>query len=130
RRAQHPGPDAGPERRGHRDLAIGDLAQRPAILTRDGDRAAALLGEAGAVQNQYPAAFGYARAERPPDTVGAPGRIGNEVLERLVGSRIADALQHRTHRLAAAVAEQSQQIATKRPALRDVREADFERLEP
>ena len=52
------------------------------------------------------------------------------MLERLIGARIADALQHRAHRLAATVAQQPEQIATKRAALRDVREADLERLEP
>ena len=58
------------------------------------------------------------------------GRIGDEVLKRLIRARIADALEHRAHRLPATVAEQTDQIATKRAALRHVREADLERLEP
>jgi hypothetical protein len=54
----------------------------------------------------------------------------DEVLERLIGPRIADAFEHRAHRFASTVAQQPQQIPAKRPALRDVREADLERLEP
>ena len=52
------------------------------------------------------------------------------MLERLIRARIADALQHRAHRFAAAVAQQPEQVAAKRAALRDVREAHLERLEP
>ena len=62
--------------------------------------------------------------------LGRPRRIGDEMLEGLIRARIAHALQHRAHRFAAAVAEQPEQIPAKRAALRDVREAHLERLEP
>ena len=54
----------------------------------------------------------------------------DEVLKGLIRVGIADALQHRAHRLAATVAQQPEQVATKRPRLRHVREAHLERLEP
>ena len=58
RRPQHPGAHAGPQRRGHRDLAVGDLAQRPAVLARDRHRVPTLLREARAVENQHARALG------------------------------------------------------------------------
>ena len=77
-----------------------------------------------------PAALGDHGAQLPPHALGAPRRVGDEVLKRLIRAGIADALEHRAHRLAPTVAQQAEQIATKRAALRDVREADLERLEP
>ena len=62
--------------------------------------------------------------------LGRPRRIGDEMLKGLIRARIADALQHRSHRFAATVAQQPEQIAAKRAALRHVREAHLERLEP
>jgi hypothetical protein len=50
-RAQEPGAGAGPERDGHRHLAIRDLAQRPTILPRDADRRRALFRKARAVED-------------------------------------------------------------------------------
>ena len=49
---------ARPQRRGHRDLAIGDLAQRAAVLARHADRVRALFRKAGAVEDQHAAALG------------------------------------------------------------------------
>lgn len=57
-------------------------------------------------------------------------RIGDEVLKGLIGARTADALQHRAHGLAPAVAQQAKQVPAKRATLRDVREATLERREP
>ena len=88
------------------------------------------FGKARAVENEDARAIGNRGAQVAPHGVGRPRRIGDEMLERLIGARIADALQHRAHRLAAAVAQQPEQIAAKRAALRHVREADLERLEP
>ena len=129
-RAQHPRAHARPQRRGDRDLTVGDLAQGAAILARDGDRASTLLRKTRPVENQDAGALGDHRSELPPDAVGTPRRVGNEVLERLIGARIGHALEHRAHRLAPAVAQQPEQIATEGTALRHVREADLERLEP
>ena len=109
---------------------LATLPKRAAVLPRDGDRASALLGKTRAVENQHAAALRNHRAELSPDALGAPGRMRDEVLKRLIRARIGDALEHRAHRLAPTVAQQPEQIATKRAALRDVREADLERLEP
>src|SRR5215211_3558208 len=66
----------------------------------------------------------------PPHGVGRPRRIGDEMLKRLIRARIADALQHRAHRLPPAVAQQPEEVAAKRAPLRDMREAHLEGLEP
>ena len=130
RGAEHPRLHARPQRRGHGDLAIGDLAQGPAVLPGDRHRASALLRKAGPVENQHARALGDRRAQLPPQALGAPRRMRDEMLERLIRPRIGDALEHRAHRLAATVAEQAEQVATKGAALRDVTEAHLERLEP
>ena len=109
-------------------LAI--LPSAPQVLPRHADRVGPLLRKARAVENEDARAIGNRRAQVAPHGVGRPRRIGDEMLERLIGARIADALQHRAHRLAAAVAQQPEQIAAKRAALGHVREADLERLEP
>ena len=53
-----------------------------------------------------------------------------KVLEGLIRARIADAREHRTHRLAGTVAEEPEEIATKRAPLRDVAEGRLEGLQP
>ena len=53
-RAEEPRARAGPEGRGHRDLAIGDLAQRSAVLAGDADRVRPLFRKARAVENETP----------------------------------------------------------------------------
>ena len=58
------------------------------------------------------------------------GASRDEMLKGLIGARIADARQHRAHRLAPTVAQQPEQIAPERAPLRDVAEAVLERLEP
>jgi hypothetical protein len=45
RGAQHPGSRTAPQCDGHRDLAVGDLAQAAAVLPRDPDRVRPLLGK-------------------------------------------------------------------------------------
>ena len=130
RRPQHPGAHAGPQRRGDRDLAIGDFAQRAAVLPRDATERRPCLGKLVPSRISTPAALGDHRAQLPPDALGAPRRMRDEMLKGLIGPRIADALEHRAHRLAPTVAQQPEQIPTKRAALRHVREADLERLEP
>src|SRR5262245_60565362 len=53
-----------------------------------------------------------------------------EMLKRLIGAGVVNALPHRAHRLAPTVAQQPGQIPAKRAALRDVSERALERLEP
>jgi hypothetical protein len=65
------------------DLTIGDLAQCAGILAGDADRAAALLGQAGVVQDQE--AVGRALRHQGPHALrihglGLPGRVGQEML--------------------------------------------------
>ena len=111
-------------------MAVGDLAQRAAVLARNGHRPAALFRKTRAVENQHAAALGDHRPQLTPHALGAPRRIGDEVLKGLIGTGIADALEHRAHRLPTTVAQQTEQIPSKGAALRDVREANLERLEP
>ena len=68
---QHPGAHAGPQRCGDRHLAVGDLAQRPAVLAGHGDRAPALLRETRPIENQYGRALRNHRAELAPHALGA-----------------------------------------------------------
>jgi hypothetical protein len=117
-RAQQPRADAGPQRHGHRHLAIRRLAERAAVLPGDPDRGRALFGETRAVENQHAAALGdRPRAAASTAHVGVPRRMRDEVLKRLIRAGIAQARPHRLHRLAATVVEQAGDIATQRPAL-------------
>ena len=129
-RARHPGAHAGPERGRHRDLAIRDLAQRAAVLTRYTDRMGALFRKTRAVDDQHTAAFGQHLEQPPPDAVGVPDRVRNEVLKALVGDRVCDAGQHRLHRLPIAVAEQAMHVRPQREPLRAMAEAALKRFEP
>ena len=130
RRPQQVGPDACPQRRGDRHLTIGDLPQRPAILARHTDRVGPLFRKARAVENQQTFAFGKHGPQATPDGVGVPRRIGDEVLEGLVGSGLGHPRQHRFHRFARAVAEQPLHVPSQRKHLRAVAEAHFECFEP
>ena len=109
---------------------LATLPSVPQVLPGDGDRAPTLFGKARPVENQHAAPLGNHRPQLPPHAFGTPRGMRDEMLKRLIGPRIGDALEHRAHRLAATVAEQPQQVPTKRPALRDMPEAHFERLEP
>jgi len=129
-RAHKPGTHTGPQRDGHRDLAVGRLAERPAVLPGDADRGRALLGETRAVENQHAAALGDDGAQSRPQRLGVPRRMRDEVLKRLVGPGIAQAGPHRFHRLAATVVEQAGDVAPHRPALTLPTEAVFEELQP
>ena len=122
----HPGPQG--RRNGH--LAIGDLAQRATVLARDPDRVRALLRETRAVDDHQPLAFGQHRPQAPPDAVGAPRGVGDEVLKGLVGPRIGYARQHRFHRLARAVAEQPLDVPAQGQLLGTMPEALLEGVEP
>src|SRR6266566_3181215 len=112
--AHHPRAHARPERRTDRDLAIGNLAERAAVLPRHADRVCALLREARAVENQQAFAVGNHGAQPTPDLLRHPRGIGDEMLKRLIGAGIVDARQHPAHRLASTVAQQAQHVPPKR----------------
>ena len=86
--------------------------------------------KARAVENQHSFAIRNHRTQSPPQQGRRPRGVGDEMLERLVGAGVADACQHRAHRLAATVAQQAQQIPTKRPALGGMPKAGLEGTEP
>ena len=130
RSAEQVCPNPGPERRRDGDLTIGDLPQRATVLARDTDRLPPLFRETGAVEDQHSLVFGNQRAQLAPDAFGIPGPIGNEVLEGLIRAGIGDARQHRFHRLARAVAEESLHVPSQREYLRAMAEACLERFEP
>ena len=130
RGAQQPGAHAGPERDGDGDLAIGHLAQRAAVLPRHPDRVRALFGETGLVEDQHAAPFGHHGPQAPPHRLGVPGRVGDEVLEGLIGRRLGHPGQHRLHRLATAVAEEPVDVLPQRHQLRAMAKADLELIQP
>jgi hypothetical protein len=65
-------------------LAIRDFAEGPAILPGDADRMGAPLGKAGFVEHQDALPDGQDLPQAPPDAVGVPRGIGDEVLKGLV----------------------------------------------
>ena len=94
------------------------------------DRRGALLRETRAVQNQHAGPVGDDLAQALPHGLGVPRRVGDEVLERLVGAGIAEPRPHRLHRFARAVAQQAPHVPTQRAALTLTTEAIFEALQP
>src|SRR5262245_11885584 len=90
----------------------------------------ALFGKAVAVDDQHAAPLGQHLEEAPPDPVGVPDRVCNEVLKALIGDRACDAGQHRLHRLAIAVAEEAMHVRPQREPLRAMAEAALKRFEP
>jgi hypothetical protein len=130
RRADTPRPDARPQRRGDGDLAIRDLAECPTVLTGHADRGRPLFGKAGPVENQHPAPFRQHRPQPSPHAIGIPGRMRDEMLERLIRDRLGDAGPHRLHRLALAVAEDALHVGPQGQQLRAVAEARLELLQP
>jgi hypothetical protein len=123
-------PDARPQCRGDRHLAIGDFPQGAAVLPRHPDRLTALFGKARAIENQQAFAFRNHRAQATPHRVGVPRRVGNEVLEGLVRSRLRHPRQHGFHRFARAVAEQPLDVPSQRKHLGAMAEAFLERFQP
>ena len=78
------------------DLAIGLLAQGPAVLPLDADGVLALLGEAGVVDDEDPAGLakvsGHDGAITLPDGLPVvPGALADELLEGLVEVRDIEA---------------------------------------
>jgi hypothetical protein len=130
RRAEEPCAPTGPQRDGRRHLAIGDLAQRPTVLTGHAHRVRSLFRKAGAIEDQDTASFGHDRAQPAPHAFGVPRRVGNEMLKGLIGDRLGDPCQHRLHRLAVAVAEDALDVGPQRHQLRPMAKAALELLEP
>src|SRR5262245_3689212 len=90
----------------------------------------ALFGKAVAVDDQHAAPLGQHLEEAPPDPVGVPNRVRNEVLKALVGDRVCDAGQHRLHRLPIAVAEEAMHVRPQREPLRAMAKAALKWFEP
>lgn len=119
-----------PERCGGRHLAIRNLAEGTTVLARHPHRSVALLRKTRPVENQYAFARGNHPPQLPPQPLGRPRRRRDEVLEGLIAARIADAREHRAHRLPGTVTQQAEQVAPKRAPLRDVPKRRLERLQP
>ena len=130
RRAQQPRPRPGPQ--GDRDggLAVRDLAPRAAVLARDPHGGRALFRETRPVEHQDPGALRQLRAQPFPQRLGVPRRMRDEMLEGLIGARIAEPRPHRFHRFAPTVAQQAGHIPTQRAALTLPTEVAFEPLQP
>src|SRR4051812_10035521 len=109
------------------DLAVGLLAQRPAVLPLDADGELPLLGEAGIVDDEDALGTGegpgQVLAVGSQDLLFVPGALVEELLEGLLGvldlqvGRQGDALGHRLDALALAVEEQSLEIDGAPPGL-------------
>jgi hypothetical protein len=121
--AERPRSPSGPQRGGHRDLTIRDFAERPTVLPRHADGMRALFRKAGLVEDQDPSALGEHRAQATPHDVRVPRRIGDEVLQGLVGARLGHAGEHGRHRLARAVVQQALDIMPQRQGFRGDLEA-------
>ena len=101
-------------------LAVGLLAQRPAVLALDPDGMPPLLGEGGVVDDEdglgVGEALGHACAVASPDGLLVPVGLVDEVLEALVGvldaelRRLVDAADQGLDALALAVLEQAAEI--------------------
>jgi hypothetical protein len=92
-------------REGHRHLAVLLLAQLATVLPGHADRELALLGQAGVVHDPGPdRAAPFKRrqrvaAHRCQESVIIPGRLGDKVVQRLVGRADPERLDPGRHRL-------------------------------
>ena len=119
-----------PERSGDRDLAIRHLAEGAAGPARRPNRMGTRLGETRFVENQDTRALGQARSQPAPHPFGVPRRVRDEMLKRLIRRRLADAGEHRRHRLARTVAQQPVDVLAQRHVLRAMTEAVLELIQP
>jgi hypothetical protein len=110
----------------HADLAVGHLAQRPAVLRGDPHRVAAELREAGVIEHPGIGGQGggHALGEPAAHGGGVPGGLVDELLQRLlerVGVRLGVTAGqpggHRLDRLALAVQQQPAQVGLAPAAL-------------
>ena len=122
---------ARPERGGHRDLAIGHLAQRAAVLPRHADRMRPRFREARFVEDQNARALRRSpRRSRRHTTSASHGACVMKCWNAWYERRLADPLEHRRHRLARAVAQQPVDILAQRHVLRAMAEAVLELIQP
>ena len=77
-----------------------------------------------------PVRSGSHRPQPAPHDLGVPRRMRDEVLKRLIRRRLADAREHRRHRLARAVAQQPVDVLAQRHVLRAMTEAVLELIQP
>jgi hypothetical protein len=111
------------EDRRHRDLAIGHLAPRAAVLSLHADRVFALFRKTRVVERENASAHRDRRPQARPHGRRLPRRVRDEMLQRLVADRIAQPPMHGLHRLPLAVVEEGFEILTGRLALRASGEA-------
>src|SRR5262249_15734185 len=90
----------------------------------------AVFGKPGRVDAQHAGGRGRGAEHPPPDAIGVPGGMRDEMLKGLVGDRLRDAGQHRLHRLSIAVAEHAVHVGLQREPLRTMAEAALKRFEP
>ena len=121
--AEGPGELRAEQHGGHRDLAVGDFAQRPAVLPFHPDRVMALLREAGVVEGQNAAPHRHHRAQLGPHWRCLPRRVRDEMLQGLIADRVAEPAMHRLHGLPLAVVEEAFEVLTGDRALRLATEA-------
>jgi hypothetical protein len=110
----------------HADLAVGDLAQRPAVLPGRPHQVAAELGERGVVDDPggWLDRCSHALGQPPAHRHRIPGGLVDELLQRLlqrvgVGAEVAAGQPggHRLDRLALAVQQQPPQVGLAPAAL-------------
>ena len=113
------------------DLAVRDLAERPAILTADGDRVGAMFRKGGLVDQQDPAAHRQLGAQATPDLGRRPGRMRDEMLQPLIGRCVAPGQPgvHWLHRFPFAVVQQPLDVPAGALALGAATEAAREAIE-
>lgn len=126
---QRPRQPVRPQRARHRHLAIGHFAHRATVLPRDADRVSSLFGKARLVQQQQPRPHRHHLAQPLPERRRRPQRMGDEVLQPLVGAGIGEAAVHGLHRLPLAVVEQAFDVATGIAALDTPAQAPLELIE-
>ena len=103
---------AGQQCRRHRDLAIGHLAQRAAILALLADRRGTLLRQPRVIDRQDAGPHRHHLAQPAPERARFPRRMGDEVLQALIRARVAQPPVHRLHRFAVAVVQKALEVPT------------------
>src|SRR5262245_29983236 len=80
--------------KGHGDLAVGPLAQSPAVLVRHPDRVRTALREASVIEDEHTSGraevFGQKGAVAGEHLLVVPGALTDELLERRLGIRAGE----------------------------------------
>ncbi len=129
-RAHQPGAFAIPQSSRDGDLTVADLAQRSRVLARHPHGFLSLFGETRIVENQDALTFRKDGQELTPHRRCFPRRMGHEVLEGLIGSRVQQTRVHRLHRLAGAVVQQPIYVVFQANFLSSVSETNLEPVDP